>query len=158
RDVLKRSVVLWVKEPERHEAFLGPWGGERTSPWARCCGPAEAEGSLTPGRGRGWIAALTRPGRGQHRHMVRVRQARRKGVREEPAAERPSRAPPARIREIGTGLQSAPRRRRRWMPAMPAWRTAAPHARGRIGCPPRHEVRRAPEATHTTGGSCGACR
>src|SRR3972149_4828179 len=28
RDVLKRSVVLWVKEAERHEAVLGRAGGE----------------------------------------------------------------------------------------------------------------------------------
>lgn len=35
-------------------------------------------------------AALTTPGRGQHCQMARVRQARRRGVREEPALLRPS--------------------------------------------------------------------
>src|SRR4051794_30308550 len=42
--------------------------------------------------------------------MVRVRQARRKGVREEPAAERPSREPPAPTWRIWAGLQRAPDR------------------------------------------------
>ena len=40
--------------------------------------------------------------------MVRARQARRKGAREEPAAERLSREPPARTWRIGAGLQRAP--------------------------------------------------
>jgi hypothetical protein len=36
-------------------------------------------------------SSLDKAGTAQHRQMVRVRQARRKGVREKPAAERPSR-------------------------------------------------------------------
>jgi hypothetical protein len=42
---------------------LKPCGGERTPPPVRRSGPAEAEGSLTPGTGEGWTAALTTTGR-----------------------------------------------------------------------------------------------
>jgi hypothetical protein len=52
-------------------------------------------------------------GTGQHCQMVRVRQARRKGVREEPAAERPSRDPAARTWWIRAAEQRAPARRSR---------------------------------------------
>jgi hypothetical protein len=38
-------------------------------------------------------SSLDKAGTGQHRQMVRVRQARRKGVREKPASERPSSQP-----------------------------------------------------------------
>jgi hypothetical protein len=38
-------------------------------------------------------SSLDKAGTDQHRQMVRVRQARRKGVREKPAAERPSSQP-----------------------------------------------------------------
>ena len=38
-------------------------------------------------------SSLDKAGTAQHRQMVRVRQARRKGVREKPAAERPSSQP-----------------------------------------------------------------
>ncbi len=47
-------------------------------------------------------------GTGQHCQMVRVRQARQKGVREEPAAERPSRDPAARTWWIWAAEQRAP--------------------------------------------------
>jgi transposase len=53
RDLLRRSVVLWVKEAERHEALVDRSGDLRTPPPARRSGPGEAEGSLirgTPGR------------------------------------------------------------------------------------------------------------
>ena len=42
-------------------------------------------------------------GTGQHCQMAQVRLARRKGVREEPTAERPSREPPARTWRSGLG-------------------------------------------------------
>ena len=63
RDVLKRSVVLWVKEAERHEAFLDRAVVKGHRLRARRSGLGEAEGSLIPGtRGRA-EAALTTPGR-----------------------------------------------------------------------------------------------
>ena len=103
RDVLKRSVVLWVKEAERHEALSNP---------AVAKGPAsgssqrlgEAEGSLIPGtRGRA-ASSPDNAGTGQHRQMVWARQAGRKGVREEPAAERFSKT--HQLEPDGSGLGS----------------------------------------------------
>lgn len=54
-------------------------------------------------------AALTTPGRGQHCQMARVRQARRRGVREEPALLRPSMG---HLLEPGGSGQDAVRTRR----------------------------------------------
>ena len=70
---------------------LEPCGGERTPPRACRSRRVEAEGSLISGdRGEGG-SGPDNDGTDQHCQMIRVRLARRKGVREEPAAERSSR-------------------------------------------------------------------
>jgi hypothetical protein len=75
----------------------GPCGDERTPPVARRSESREAGGSLPRRDGRVWVASSPdNDGTGQHCQMVRVRQARREGVREKPAVERSSRNPPAR--------------------------------------------------------------
>ena len=57
----------------------------------------EAEGSLNPLERRVWVdSSPDNDGTDQHRQMVRVRQARQEGVREEPASESSSRDPAAR--------------------------------------------------------------
>ena len=73
-----------------------PCGAERAPPPARRSGSDEAGGSPNPGT---WARVASGPdnaGTDQHRQMVRVRQARRTGVRKEPASERSSRVRPAR--------------------------------------------------------------
>ena len=82
----------------RHGAPRGaiePCGDERTPPHARRSGCVEAEGSLIPGTGVRAGSSPDNDGTCQHCQMARVRLARRKGVREEPAAESPSRDPAA---------------------------------------------------------------
>ena len=110
--VARKPLVVWSWDIERHEALPNPCGGERTPPWARRSGLVEAEGSLTSGTGGRVDSSPDKAGTGQHCQMVWVRQARRKGVREEPAAERLSRAnhQPETWR-IWAGLQRAPERR-----------------------------------------------
>jgi hypothetical protein len=83
--------MVWVWDIERHEALsnLAVVKGHR--PPVRRSGRAEAEGSLnrgTPGRVE---AALTTTGRASTVRWCGVQLARRKGVREEPATESPSR-------------------------------------------------------------------
>ena len=73
-----------------------PCGGERTPPAARRSEPFEAEGSPSPEKGVRVDSSPDNDGTGQYYQMARVRLARRKGVREEPAAVRPSRDPAAR--------------------------------------------------------------
>jgi hypothetical protein len=59
---------------------------------ARRSGPREAGGSLPRRDGQVWAASSPdNDGTGQYCQMVRVRQARREGVREKPAVERSSR-------------------------------------------------------------------
>jgi hypothetical protein len=82
---------LWVTDIERHEALPNPAVSERTPPPARRSEPVEAEGSLIPGTRERADSSPDNDGTGQYCQMVWVRQARRKGVREEPAAERLSR-------------------------------------------------------------------
>jgi transposase-like protein len=82
---------LWMTDIERHEVLLNPAvvKGHRL----RLCrsGPVAAEGSLIPGT-RGRVdSSHDNDGTGRHCQTVRVRQARRKGVREEPASGRLSR-------------------------------------------------------------------
>lgn len=67
---------------------LEPCGGERTPPPVRRSGRGEAEGSLNRGTPVRVDSSPDNDGTGQHCQMVRARLARRKGVREEPAAER----------------------------------------------------------------------
>ena len=74
------------------QGALEPCGDERTPPSGSSQQAGEAEGSLTLGRGEGG-SSPDNAGTGQHCQMVRVRQARRKGVREEPASERSSSDP-----------------------------------------------------------------
>jgi len=71
---------------------LEPCGDERTPPAACRSESREAGGSLLRRDGRTWAASSPdNDGTGQHCQMVRVRQARREGVREKPAVERSSR-------------------------------------------------------------------
>ena len=116
-DLVRRDFTADDTEPvvaRRHRAPRGasqPCGGERTPPLVRRSERAEAEGSLnrgTPGR---VDSSPDNDGTGQHCQMVWVRQARRKGVREEPAVERPSREPAARTWWIRAALQRTPARR-----------------------------------------------
>jgi len=72
---------------------LEPCGGERTPRRACRSRLVQAGGSLPRRGGRTWAASSPdNDGTGQHCQMVWVRQARREGVREKPAAERFSRA------------------------------------------------------------------
>ncbi len=83
-------------------------GDKRTPPRVRRSERAEAEGSLTwgtPGRAE---SSPDNDGTGRHDQTIRVRQARWKGVREEPATESSTRLPPARTWSIWAGLQRAP--------------------------------------------------
>jgi hypothetical protein len=86
----QREVVRGSGPPRgAHE----PCGDERAPPCARRSERTEAEGSLIPGT-RGRVdSSPDNDGTGQYCQMVRVRQARQKGVREEPATERSSSAP-----------------------------------------------------------------
>ncbi len=71
---------LWVTDIERHEALLNRAVVKGHRLPVRRSGRVEAEGSLNPGT-RGRVASSPdKAGTGQHRQMVRVRQARRKGV------------------------------------------------------------------------------
>jgi hypothetical protein len=81
---------LWVADLERHEALSdrAVVKGHRLGSSQRA---PEAEGSPTPGTRLRVGSSPDNDGTDQHCQMVRVRQARRKGVREEPAAERSSR-------------------------------------------------------------------
>ena len=69
---------------------LEPCGGGRPPPSARRSGPVEAEGQPEPGDTGEGGSSPDNDGTRQHCQMVRVRQARRKGVREEPVSESPS--------------------------------------------------------------------
>jgi hypothetical protein len=115
-DLVQRDFTATRPEPQvgrrlrAPRGALQPCGGERTPPRARRSGRVEAEGSLIPGTGVRVDSSPDNDGTGQHCQMVRVRQARRKGVREEPAAERPSRDPAARTWRIGAAEQRVPAR------------------------------------------------
>src|SRR3989304_9463594 len=52
RDVLKRSVVLWVKEAERHEALLGRAVMKGRRCWSVVAGPGQLEAAWPVGTGR----------------------------------------------------------------------------------------------------------
>ena len=55
RDVLKRSVVLWVKEAERHEALLGRAVMKGRRCWSVVAGPVKLEAAWPVGTDRsGW--------------------------------------------------------------------------------------------------------
>ena len=71
---------------------LEPCGGERPPPSACRSRLNEAEGSPTRGTSVKGGSSPDNDGTRQHCQMAWARQARRKGVREEPAAESPSRA------------------------------------------------------------------
>jgi hypothetical protein len=76
---------------ERHEVLLNPAVVKGHRRVLVAAGAFEAEGSLIPGT-RGRVdSSPDNDGTGRHCQTVRVRQARRKGVREEPATERLSR-------------------------------------------------------------------
>jgi hypothetical protein len=87
RDLVDRNFArsepdrLWVTDIERHEAFLNPAvvKGQRLPLWRS--GPVEAEDSLISGTGGRGNSSPDNDGTGQHGQVVRVRQARRKGVR-----------------------------------------------------------------------------
>jgi hypothetical protein len=79
--------------PRAPRSAYRPSGDERTPPPARRSEPGEAEGSLIPGTGVRAGSSPDNAETGRYCQMVRVRQARRRGIREEPATESPSRRP-----------------------------------------------------------------
>ena len=81
-----RTNELWLTDIRRSRT-VRRWKASAASPSQRA---GEAGGSLTRETGEGG-SSPDNAGTGQHRQMARVRQARRKGVREEPASERLSR-------------------------------------------------------------------
>ncbi|MEV4536237.1 IS3 family transposase [Asanoa sp. NPDC049518] len=93
---------LWVTDIERHEAFCNRrWWEATAAGLSQQAG--EAEGSSAPGmRGLGG-SGPDNDEAGQYCQMARARLARRRGIREEPAAERSSREPPARTWRIWAG-------------------------------------------------------
>ena len=107
RDLVDRSFGadapnrLWLADIERHEALSNRAvvGGHRLVSVA--AGMFEAGGSLNPWeRGVRVGSSPDNDGTDQYCQMVRVRLARQKGVREEPASESSSRDPAARTWRI----------------------------------------------------------
>ena len=106
-DLVDRNFVrrepdrLWVTDVERHEALINRAvvGGHRLVLVAS--GHVEAEGSLNLLERGVWVdSSLDNDGTDQYCQMVRVRLARQKGVREEPATESSSSYPAARTWRI----------------------------------------------------------
>jgi len=83
---------VWVADFERHEAFANPGGGGKAT--VGCLSQQAFESWRTIGcLGMGVVggAVLDNDESFQYCQMGRARLARRRGIREEPAAERPSR-------------------------------------------------------------------
>ena len=95
-DLPRRPDQLWVADFERHEALPNPAVVKGHRLRLVAASRFEAEGSPSPEKGVRVDSSPDNDGTGQYYQMARARLARRKGVREEPAAVRPSRDPAAR--------------------------------------------------------------
>jgi len=82
---------VWSWDIERHEALANRAVVQDHCPGPRRSGAGKLRAARVQGRGSGWQAALTTPEWISTVRWSDVRQARREGVREEPATERPSR-------------------------------------------------------------------
>ena len=94
----------WVTDFERHEALSNRavMKGHRRRLVA--ASRVKLRAARSPETGGRVDSSPDNDGTGQHCQMARVRQARRKGVREEPAAERPSRRPSgSNLADLGRG-------------------------------------------------------